>query len=561
MAKNMRKTTIRKAAAALLTASMLMSFVACSQGSKYSLDKIRLSDTERSWSCPDEKYKELLESYDGYVCSGAVAVATDKDIVYLYAEDALEKDGKTKVSQDTVFDIASVSKVFTAVAVLQLAEKDKLSLDDTLDKYFPEYETGKKITINNLLHMNSGIPDYLNNPDPFWNISGADAANKKISDFLLDKTTDEELLNAMYKAPLDFEPGTEYGYSNTNYRLLAFIIEKLSGMKYCDYVKKNIFDKCGMKKTTSMATGDMTYVPVDYSELVKYGFTDKDGYPACPNNTRGDGGIHSCLTDMIAFDRALFGGKLLDQKSMEILLKDDGGYCCGLVKNKNGYSHDGSSLTCGAKNKIIESEEFGHVYVISLERTGVVPQSSSEDPMTGTRYTKGTFNDGIYVNEYAKIKLNVPKANSPLTEADLRQMENTNVSDAKNKKDKALLSAEKWDASFWDGANSIAIEIKFINTKLGVPSDPDFTEDEYLDAYVAYNTACITEMGGTQVEKERVKVKLGGQEFVRSFNVIDYYGPMNCYLYARKLDDNIMCCISISMPTDKKIADYEKLFE
>ena len=246
---------------------------------------------------------------------------------------------------------------------------------------------------------------------------------------------------------------------------------------------------------------------------------------------------------------------------MEILLKDDGGYCCGLVKNKNGYSHDGSSLTCGAKNKIIESEEFGHVYVISLERTGVVPQSSSEDPMTGTRYTKGTFNDGIYVNEYAKIKLNVPKANSPLTEADLRQMENTNVSDAKNKKDKTLLSAEKWDASFWDGANSIAIEIKFINTKLGVPGDPDFTEDEYLDAYVAYNTSCITDMGGTQVEKERVKVKLGGQEFVRSFNVIDYYGPMNCYLYARKLDDNIMCCISISMPTDKKIADYEKLFE
>ena len=552
---------MKKLIAALMAFSMFLPLVSCSQGSTNSLEKIKISEAERAWKNSDEKYKELLESYDGFVCSGAVVVATDKDIVYLYTEDAFEKDGKTKVSQDTVFDIASCSKTFTAVCILQLMEQGKLSLEDTLDKYFPEYEKGKKITIYNLLHMNSGIPDYLNDPDRFWDISAADAANKKISDILQDRTTDDELLKAMYKAPLDFELGTEYGYSNTNYRLLAFIIEKLSGMKYCDYVKKNIFDKCGMKKTTSMATGDMTYVPVDYSEQVKYGFTDKDGYPACPNNSRGDGGIHSCLTDMIAFDRALFGGKLLDQKSMEILLKDDGGYCCGLVKNKNGYSHDGSSLTCGAKNKITESEQFGHIYVISLERTGVVPQSSGEDPMNGTRYTKGTFNDGVYVNEYAKIKLNVPKANTPLTEADLRQMENTNVSDAKNKKDKTLLSAEKWDASFWDGANSIAIEIKFINTKLGVPGDPDFTEDEYLNAYIAYNTACITDMGGTQVEKERVKVKLGGQEFVRSFNVIDYYGPMNCYFYARKLDDNLMCCVTISMPTDKKIADYEKFFE
>ena len=68
--------------------------------------------------------------------------------------------------------MASVSKTFTAVAVLQLVEKGKINLDDTLDKYFPEYETGKKITVYNLLHMTSGIPDYCNNPDPFWNISG-----------------------------------------------------------------------------------------------------------------------------------------------------------------------------------------------------------------------------------------------------------------------------------------------------------------------------------------------------------------------------------------------------
>ena len=289
----------------------------CSQSEENSLSNIKLTDSERSWKNPETKYAELVKQYGNETCPGTLVVATDKDTIYLYAEKELEKDGTTLESQDTVFDMASVSKTFTAVAVLQLKEKNKLNLDDTLDKYFPEYETGKKITINNLLHMTSGIPDYCNNPDPFWNISGAYAENQKLSDIFLDKITDEEFLQALYKAPLDFEPGTDFEYSNTNYHLLAFIIEKVSGMKYCDYVKKNIFDKCGMTKTTSMAVGDMTYVPAGFDELVKYGFTDKDGYPAGPNNYRGDSGIHSCLTDMVKFDRALFASKLLNKDSME----------------------------------------------------------------------------------------------------------------------------------------------------------------------------------------------------------------------------------------------------
>ena len=339
-----------------------------SQSEKYSLANIKLTESERSWKNPETKYAELVKQYEKETCHGTLVVATDNDIIYLYAEKELEKDGTTLESQDTVFDMASVSKTFTAVAVLQLKEKNMLDLDDTLDKYFPEYETGKRITINNLLHMTSGIPDYCNNPNSFWNISGADAANQKLSDVFLDKINDEEFLQAMYKAPLLFEPGTRFAYSNTNYHLLAFIIEKVSGMKYCDYVKQNIFDKCGMTKTTSMAAGDMTYVPVGFDELVKNGFTDKDGYPAGPNNYRGDSGIHSCLTDMVKFDRALFAGKLLNKDSMEILLKDENGYCCGLMKEKYGYSHSGSSFTCNTNNRIIESEEFGHIYIINLER-------------------------------------------------------------------------------------------------------------------------------------------------------------------------------------------------
>ena len=361
---------MKKALALLMTFSMLLPIASCNQGSKNSPTNTKLNETGILWTAPDEKYKTVLELYGGSKCNGTMVVATDEDIVYLYCEDGVERDGKTPVSQNTVFDIGSCSKVFTAVCILQLAEQGKLDINDALDKYFPEYETGKKITIYNLLHMNSGIPDYLNNPEAFWNISGEDAANQMISDILQDKKTDDDLLNALYQVPLNFKPGTQYEYSNTNYRLLAFIIEKISGMKYCDYVKENIFDKCGMKNTTSMATGDLTYVPEDFEEDVKNGFSDKDGYPICPNNTRGDGGIHSNLTDMVAFDRALFTGKLLSKSSMEILLKEEMGYCCGLVKEGTGYSHSGSSISCSSYNEMIESEEFGHIYIIRFEHAG-----------------------------------------------------------------------------------------------------------------------------------------------------------------------------------------------
>ena len=119
-----------------------------------------------------------------------------------------------------------------------------------------------------------------------------------------------------------------------------------------------------------MATGDLTYVPLDFEEELKNGFCDKDGYPICPNNTRGDGGIHSNLTDMVAFDRALFTGKLLSKSYMEILLKEAMGYCCGLVKEGTGYSHSGSSISCSSYNEMIESEEFGHIYIIRFEHAG-----------------------------------------------------------------------------------------------------------------------------------------------------------------------------------------------
>ena len=553
---------MKKFVSTVMACAILISLAACSQKPKNSLSDIQLTETERSWSNPEEQYSELVAKYSKQTCEGTMVVATDTDIIYLYGENKTEKDGKTLVSQDTVFDIASVSKTFTAVAILQLAEKEKISLDDTLDKYFPEYEAGKNITINNLLHMDSGISDYMNNPDPFWNISGEEAANQKISDILMDRTTDEELLQAMYNAPLEFEPGSQFGYSNTNYRLLAFIIEQQTGMKYCDYVKKNIFDKCGMKKTTSMAVGDMTYVPVNFDELVYYGFTDENGYPVCPNNTRGDGGIHSCLTDMVAFDRALFSGKLLNKDSMELLLEEENGYCCGLLKDKTGYSHSGSSLTCSANNKIIESEEFGHVYVIKFEHDKEQSaDGSGADRMAGTGYTKGTVNDGVYTNEYAELRMNVPDGFEFFSDAELNSFADYYWGMATEEKDKAREGARVYDLFGYDGSGSTVV-ISFVNTELASPDDPDYSEEDYLNDYVNFMTDMGAEDddGWVLIVRDTTEVTLGGNEYLRMEVDNDYHGNTRIFYYARKIDDNLMCIVQLTLTSGKTPEEFEKLF-
>lgn len=550
-----RVKQMKKGIAALMAFIMLVPLVSCSQeNSKYSLSNIKLTESERSWKNPEDKYSELVKLYGDLTCSGTLAVATDNDIIYLYAENALEKDGVTLESQDTVFDLGSVSKTFTAVAVLQLAEKGKIGLDDTLDRYFPEYETGRKITIDNLLHMRSGIPDYNNDPDPFWNISGEDAANQKLSDVYSDRISDEEFLQALYQAPLGFEPGTQFEYSNTNYHLLAFIIEKVSGMKYCDYVKKNIFDKCGMTRTTSMATGDLTYVPVNYDDLVKYNFS-KDGYPACPNSTRGDSGIHSCVSDMVAFDRALFGGKLLKKDSMEILLKEVDGYCCGLMREKGGYYHDGSSFTCFTNNRIIESEDYEHIYVILLERTGIDTGMDLDDPMLGTNYTQSVVNDGILINEYAGLRLRVPYDFTVINDEERKSMWEDVVKSLNDSKEKTRRLASRLDAFIWNRSTGESINVYFLNTELGFPYDSDYTEEDYLnDEIKTYEEFEI-------VKKDISKVVLGGNEYTRAELVVDFNGlESHLYIYVRKLDDDLMIKIEGASLSDKRSDFFEELF-
>ena len=351
---------------------LLVAVVLLSTSSASSLQELR-EDADNFWENPDQTYEKVIERIEkvSHINSyhGSVLIATDDEIILFGGPKAMTTEGYP-VDLVTTYNIGSCSKTFTAVAVFQLAEAGRIDLDDPVSLYFPEYETGKDITIRHLLHMQSGIADYVNNPEGFWVNVDKNTMDQFILRTFRDEVTDEEFLENLYAAPLDFVPGTQQDYSNTNYHILGMIVEQISGMSLSDYLQEYIFDPCGMEHTTAMVTGNETSVPTAFWDLLAQGMVDENGYTMAPNYERGAGGIHTCLADLWAFDKALLSNRLTDGSSLEEMMRFDMGYGCGLYPYiKNAYGHSGRDGTYTTQNVIIDSEQFGRVYFIASSPT------------------------------------------------------------------------------------------------------------------------------------------------------------------------------------------------
>ena len=321
----------------------------------------------------DPKYEKLIDrvkkTSHGDSYKGSILLATDDEIILYGGPGSMTTEGQP-VDMHTTYDIGSCSKTFTAVAVFQLAEAGLVSLDDPLSKYFPEYETGKGITVYQLLHMQSGIPDYTNDSETFWTDTDAEDTEQLVRKFFRDELTDEDFLRNLYAAPLYFTPGTMQSYSNTDYHLLALIVEQVSGMKLNEYLRKHVFEPCGMEHTTSMAVGDETSVPKMFTDLLSAGIVNENGYSLQPNTERGAGGIHTSVADLLAFDKALLSGRLVSSASLEEMTHFDMDYGCALYPyGKNAYGHSGRNGTYTTQNVIIESEQYGRVFFIASTPT------------------------------------------------------------------------------------------------------------------------------------------------------------------------------------------------
>lgn len=231
----------------------------------------------------------------------AIAVVKDGAVVHRAGYGLANIEWKIPIQPDTVFRLASISKQFTAVGVMILAEQGKLRVDDPITQFFPNYPTsGHHITVHHLLTHTSGIFSYTSDPD---------ALNK----LLLDKTP-QELCDSFSRVPFDFKPGTRYLYNNSGYILLGMIIEKLSAMSYADFIQKNIFDPLGMKNSYYLSNEPI--IPRRAA-----------GYDAGPNGIQNArylsmtqphaaGALGSTVDDLVLWDRALTENRLVSAETL-----------------------------------------------------------------------------------------------------------------------------------------------------------------------------------------------------------------------------------------------------
>jgi CubicO group peptidase (beta-lactamase class C family) len=226
---------------------------------------------------------------------------------------------KAPATEETVYQSGSVGKQFTATAIMILRDEGKLSLQDHITKYFPDApESWKDITIWNLLTHTSGLKDYT------------------YIDLHKDYT-EKEMEKIAEKPPLDFPTNTKWEYSNTNYLLLGYIIEKVTGQFYGDFLKERIWGPLGMTTTRVISESDIIPNRSAGYELDKNGNLKNQDWVAPTLNTTADGALYFTVLDLAKWDAALYTEKLLKRSSLQemwtgvpLSLGDyDGGYGYG----------------------------------------------------------------------------------------------------------------------------------------------------------------------------------------------------------------------------------------
>ncbi|MEO8398988.1 MAG: serine hydrolase domain-containing protein, partial [Ignavibacteriaceae bacterium] len=233
---------------------------------------------------------------------GALLIMKNGNIEYKKAFGFADVENKIPNSVETVFQIGSVSKQMTAAAILMLAEENKLSLDDTLTKYIPDFiSPGNKVTIKNLLLHNSGIPSYTELPDrPFdWE----------------SKQSLDDIINLLKDREFNFQPGKTFNYNNSGYAILAYIIEKVSGMNYGKFMKEKIFFPLKMDHTRDGGSSDNIGTrAIGYTINLEEKKIKKAAVTEFPQ-LAGAGSIISTIGDIAIWDEAVKSKKLLSEQS------------------------------------------------------------------------------------------------------------------------------------------------------------------------------------------------------------------------------------------------------
>jgi D-alanyl-D-alanine carboxypeptidase len=269
---------------------------------------------------------QILADKDKFM--GSIAISQNGKLLYTKAIGKADIASNKLATTETKYRIGSISKMFTACLVFKAIEEHKLSLSQTIEKYFPTIENAGKITIGDLLSHRSGVHNFTDDEDyPAYNT---------------EAKTEQQMIDIIAKGKSDFEPGSKASYSNSNYVLLSYILEKTYKKPYKDLLNAGIIKPLGLKHTYF---GGKTNL--QNNESYSYSFTDKWNKESETDLSipMGAGSILSTPSDLVMFIEALFADKIVSAKSLEQMttIKDD--YGMGIFEvpfhDKKGFGHTG----------------------------------------------------------------------------------------------------------------------------------------------------------------------------------------------------------------------------
>jgi CubicO group peptidase (beta-lactamase class C family) len=231
----------------------------------------------------------------------AVLVARDGKVLLSHCLGMANLSHDVPITPTTKFRIGSITKQFTAAAILKLQEEGRLSVNDKLTKFFPDYPRGDEVTIHHLLTHTSGIKSYTSKPE-FMNSAPVAA-------------TSDEMIESFKNDPFDFDPGSRFAYNNSGYFLLGAIIEKVSGQSYNDYLRSTFFEPLemhdtGVHEATAVLKGEATGYQYESGKITRSINWDMSRAGAA-------GSLYSTVEDLMRWNEGVFGGKVLSDESLE----------------------------------------------------------------------------------------------------------------------------------------------------------------------------------------------------------------------------------------------------
>lgn len=301
--------------------------------------------------------------------NGCVLFADKQHTILKKAYGFSSLDTKDSLTVSSTFQLASASKPFTAIACLQLVEQGKIKLSDSVQKYFPQLPY-KGVTIHQLLSHRSGLSQYTHfcdAPDSIW-----PDKHKTI--------TNEDVLNIIYKYQpgVNYAPNSKFYYCNTNYMLLASIIEQVSGLQFEHYLKKNIFEPLRMNRTVvyNRTNKDALISPVKAYNGAYNPYLD-----IYLNGVVGDKGIYSCVEDLFLFYRGLKENKLIKKQTLDLAISTHN----EAKKNRKNYGYGFRIIERPGNNIIFHTgwwKGFRTYFIMNneLDKTAIVLTNLKRGP-------------------------------------------------------------------------------------------------------------------------------------------------------------------------------------